>query len=99
MTVYQDRQPLGLSRVFKNSRGKVLEFFIRHLDKDYSIGEISKGSGVSSREVYRIVDQFTYQKIIIETRRLGKRIPMYTIVRDVGSKALIEFDREMLVIP
>lgn len=61
----------GLMQIFQNGTAAVLDFMCDHTNKDYPLSELSKLTGVSARNIYRVVYALVALEIIKNTRTVG----------------------------
>jgi len=77
---------LPLTRIFRNSNSKILDFLILNKKFDYSEAEISQEAGVPSRTLQRILPCLVDEELVVKTRKSG-RTNMY--VANLESKRLL----------
>lgn len=50
---------------------RVFDFLAQEAERDHTIMEIARGSGVARPTVYKVIDDFTENELVVETRTLG----------------------------
>ncbi|MBI1973471.1 hypothetical protein HYS54_01535 [Candidatus Micrarchaeota archaeon] len=69
---------MGLQHLFRNPTAKALDFLMAYRLFDYSIKDITGGSGVSFRTIQRVLPSLVKNGLVLKTRREG-RAQMYMI--------------------
>ncbi len=85
-TIYQ------IKDLFPNSTGRLVTFFVENTDKDYSIYEIHKHTGISNRQLWRLLRHLEKENIIEISRIVGKVTKMWKLKFCQQAIALIRME-------
>ncbi|MBI4214791.1 winged helix-turn-helix transcriptional regulator [archaeon] len=69
---------MGLYRLFETPSAKILDLLITFRRFDYSLKDITEGTGVSFRTAQRVIPLLVKEGLIVKTRKEGKA-QMYMI--------------------
>ena len=76
---------------------RVLDYLLTERDLDFSITDIAKNSGIGRATLYRIWDDLIKNKIIVQTRIIGKA-KLYKLNKDnIIIKKIIEVDDTLII--
>lgn len=79
-----------LSRIFQGkSTAKVLDFFIDHVDLDYSLGEVSEKAKISIQTASREIGHLENIGFLKNQRTIGKTA-MYRLNQNIPEMKLLE---------
>jgi AraC-like DNA-binding protein len=61
----------GFELIFKNDIASAIDYICRNSDQDFGLSELSARTGISSRNVYRVIDHLIARRIVKKTREIG----------------------------
>jgi len=86
----------SLARIFDNSFGAIMEFFVEKRFNDHSMNEVRDVTGVSHRHCQRVVYHFVKAGLLDQTRTVGKVTKMWKLKPCEQSFHLIKFHNQTL---
>jgi AraC-like DNA-binding protein len=65
------KQQPGFESIFKNDIAAAIDYICKNYDSDFGLSELSEKTGISSRNVYRVIDVLLAKRIVRKTREIG----------------------------
>ena len=88
----KDNKSLFLQWFGDSPQLRVIDFFLDNYNFDYPMTEIAKMSNVSYNSIKLFFDDFTKNKIIVKTRKVGKSDYYKLNLENLGVKKLMKLD-------
>ena len=95
-----EEQEGALTRIFQNgSTAKVIDFFLDHMDLDYSLTEVSEKAKISVQTASKEINNLERMGFLINQRTIGKTV-MYRWNSDASAFRLLqEFTLQITQMP